>query len=287
KIMVDKAADIEKDVANELGIEVLPFIINVGDESIVADINLDTESFYEKVEAASSVPTTSQMSPNDLEKCYRRLAADGSSVIYISISANASGINNTANLVARELNDEGFDITVVDSTMFSSAIGYPAIEAAKLAQNNASKEEILSYLTETFNRDSVYFMVDDLTFLKKGGRIKATTMVIGSMLDIKPILMIKDGLVEAYKKVRGTKKALSILCGYVEERMENPSENEVLILHSRATENLETLTKMIEDKVHPAKISTGNVGPVITSHAGLGVIGVYFKHKESYKNYVS
>ncbi|MEG2669606.1 MAG: DegV family protein, partial [Oscillospiraceae bacterium] len=75
KIMVDKAADIEKDVANELGIEVLPFIINVGDESIVADINLDTESFYEKVEAASSVPTTSQMSPNDLEKCYRRLAA--------------------------------------------------------------------------------------------------------------------------------------------------------------------------------------------------------------------
>lgn len=287
KIMTDKAADIEQSVAEELGIEILPFVVNVGGESLIADIKLSPEEFYAKVRASEEVPTTSQMSPSDVEDIYRRLCEDGSAVIHITISSNGSGINNTSNLVAGQLREEGMDITVIDSTMFSMAIGAAVIEAAKMARAGKDKQEIIDYVTRVYSRDTAYFVVDDLTFLKRGGRIKATSMAISSLLDIKPILMINDGLVEAYKKVRGLKKAISILCGYAEERMDHPEENEIIILESDAADKVELLKSMLEERVHPKNITVTKIGPIITAHAGLGLVGLYFKHKEPYKNYVS
>ena len=284
RIMTDAAADIPKAVCEELSIEVLPFMVHFSDKSIRADIDLAPQDYWQMLKESGEVPSTSQMSPADLEDVYRKLGKDDP-IIYISISSKGSGIHNTACMVAEQLKDEGFDITVVDSTMFSYVIGKPAVEAAKMAQKGASKEEILAYLKEEYHRDTAYFMVDDLTFLKKGGRIKATTMAIGAMLDIKPILNINDGLVEAYRKVRGTKKALAALAEYAAERMDDPENNEVIVLHIEAKENAELLCSMVEDKVHPNKVSLMEVGPIISSHAGLGVVGIYFKHKQPYETY--
>lgn len=284
KFVVDRGADIDKETANRLGIEMLPFVINFGDESLIADLNMDIQEFYEKVRSSDIIPKTSQMSPADLEDVFRRLGSDDP-IIYISISAKASGINNTAHLIAQQLNDEGFDISIVDSEMFTMAIGAPVIEAAEMAQNGAGKEEVLNFLTETYARDTAYFVVDDLTFLKNGGRIKATTMAISSLLDIKPILMITDGLVEAYKKVRGLKKAMSVLVDYAVERMENPQENEAIILDSDADDKAAILEEILKDRVNPKSIKRCKLGPVITAHAGLGLIGIYFKHIKPYTEY--
>ncbi len=285
KIMADTAADIDFTTAQELDITILPFMIHFGDESIRADISLSPDDFYQKLRDFDGIPGTSQISPAEIEALYRELGKENS-IIYITISSKASGVHNSACLVAKQLmEDEGFDITVVDSTMFSYPIGYSVVEAAKMAKDGKSKEEILSMLEETYKRDTAYFMVDDLAFLKKGGRIKATTMAIGTMLDIKPILNINDGLVEAYKKVRGTKKALATLVDYAVERMDNPQENEVILLHADAPDKMEILEKMVAEKVNPKTISIRKVGPIITSHAGLGVIGIYFKHKQPYEAY--
>ncbi|MBO5364580.1 MAG: DegV family protein, partial [Clostridia bacterium] len=224
KIMADTAADIDLATAQELDITILPFMIHFGEKSVRADINLDPDEFYTMLRDYDDIPSTSQISPADIEELYRAQGKDNS-IIYITISSKASGVHNSASLVAKQLTEEeGFDITVVDSTMFSYPIGYSVVEAAKMAKEGKSKEEILARLKETYTRDTAYFMVDDLAFLKKGGRIKATTMAIGTMLDIKPILNINDGLVEAYKKVRGTKKALATLVDYAVERMDNPQE---------------------------------------------------------------
>lgn len=284
KFVVDRGADIEMETANRLGIEMLPFVINFDDESVIADIAMDVQGFYEKVRSSDVIPKTSQMSPADLEDVFRRLGSDDP-IIYISISAKASGINNTAHLIAQQLNEEGFDITIIDSTMFTMAIGAPVIEAAEMAENGAGKEEVLTFLTETYARDTAYFVVDDLTFLKNGGRIKSTTMAISSLLDIKPILMITDGLVEAYKKVRGLKKAMSVLADYAEERMENPKDSEVIILDSDADEKAVILEELLKDRVNPKSIKRYKIGPVITAHAGLGLVGIYFKHKKPYTEY--
>ncbi len=285
KFMVDRGADIPSDIAKEHDISVLPFTVNLDGKSIIADRDFDAEEFYKMVRGSENVPTTSQMSPNDVEAMFREIGKDNQ-IIYISISSNGSGINNTAHLVAQKLiEDEGFDITIIDSEMYTMAIGMPVIAAAEMAERGASKQEVVDYLEHAYKHDTAYFVVDDLTFLKKGGRIKATTMAISALLDIKPILMICDGLVEAYKKVRGLKKAMSVLVGYAEERMEDPEENEIIILDTDAPDKVEIVEALIRERVKPKKITYYKIGPVITAHAGMGLVGIYFKHKKPYTDY--
>lgn len=284
RIVTDVAADITKDVAQELNIEILPFMIAVDGRHIVADVNLSPQDFYKIIENCEDIPSTSQMSPADLEDIYQRIGKENS-IIHITMSGRGSGINNTANLVASQLNDEGFDITIVDSGMYSMATGCAVVEAAKMAKDNKTKQEILDYIAEVYSRDNAYFLVDDLTYLKKGGRIKATTMAISMVLDIKPILTINDGLVEAFRKVRGLKKALSVLVDFIEERIDNPEENEVMILHSNASDKADIVEAMIKERINPKKIVRHYIGPIITSHAGTGLVGVYFKHKKPSTQY--
>lgn len=284
KIVTDMASDISKDEALSLDIKILPFMITIGDREIVADIDLSTQEFYDIVESSDDIPHTSQMSPSDLENIYRSIGKENE-IVHISMSAKGSGIYNTSILVANQLNDEGFDITVIDSGMFAKAIGCTVIEAAKMAKLGKSKQEIIDYVTMVYSRDTAYFLVDDLTYLKKGGRIKATTMAISMVLDIKPILVISDGLVEAFRKVRGLKKALSVLVDFIEERMASPEENEVLILHSDANDKADLLEAMIRERINPKEIKRDYIGPVITSHAGTGLVGVYFKHKKPFTQY--
>ena len=284
KIVTDSAADIPKSIAEELDIEILPFMINIDGKQIVADKNLTPQEFYKMVENCVEIPSTSQMSPADLEDIYRKIGAENT-IIHITMSARGSGINNTSNLVAAQLNDEGFDITVIDSGKFTMIIGDTVIKAAKMARSGASKQEIIDFTNENYARDTAYFLVDDLTFLKKGGRIKATTMAISKVLDIKPILFINDCLVEATRKVRGLKKSLSVLVDFIEERMENPEENEVMILDSDAPDKVEVIEEMIRERIKPKAITYAKIGPVITCHAGPGLVGVYFKHKKPYTEY--
>ena len=284
KIVTDSAADIPKSIAEELDIEILPFMINIDGKQIVADKNLTPQEFYKMVENCVEIPSTSQMSPADLEDIYRKIGAENT-IIHITMSARGSGINNTSNLVAAQLNDEGINITVIASGKFTMIIGDTVIKAAKMARSGASKQEIIDFTNENYARDTAYFLVDDLTFLKKGGRIKATTMAISKVLDIKPILFINDGLVEATRKVRGLKKSLSVLVDFIEERMENPEENEVMILDSDAPDKVEVIEEMIRERIKPKAITYAKIGPVITCHAGPGLVGVYFKHKKPYTEY--
>lgn len=281
RIMTDYAADIPAEFIKEHKIGLLPFYINLGEESILADISYKPEDFYKLMKSTDLVPKTSQCSPEVLEALLRELSKDGEPVIYASISASASGIVNTANMTAARLAEEGIDVTVIDSMNFSMGIGKPVMDAAIMAENGASKEEIVSFLTETYKRDRVYFVVDDLSYLKRGGRIKATTAIIGELLDIKPVLYNNDGLVEVYTKVRGSKKAIAKLVEEVAEKMDNPEEGEVIVLEADAKEKAEIAVKMLEKKVNPGKISIHSVGPVITCHAGVGVMGIYFKHKKN------
>lgn len=281
RIMVDKAADMPKDFLKEHNIPVLPFYINIGERSILADVDYTHEEFYELIKTSDEVPKTSQATPEALEELFRELGKDKEPVIYVAISANASGIVNTANLIAARLNeDEGFDITVIDSRSFSMGIGRPVMDAVIMAENGAGKEEIINYLNDIYSNDRVYFVADDLTYLQKGGRIKATTAVIGELLDIKPVLYSNDGLVEVYAKVRGSKKAISKLIDEALEKMEDPENGEIVVLEADAKEKAELAVKLIEKKIGTKNVSVYPVGPVITSHAGLGVMGIYFKHKK-------
>ena len=278
KIMTDMSADITKEQAEELGISVLPFYINCGEDSILADINYTPQMFYEKFKSSAELPATSQATPDILEEMYRAQGKENQ-IIHITIPGNSSGIVNTSRMISSELMEEGFDITIVESSGFSYATGSNVVAAAKMAQDGASKEEIVSFLKERFEKDKVYFIVDDLSTLKKGGRIKATTMVVSAMLDIKPILWSNDGMVEAFAKVKGTKRALAKLVDCVEENVEDPQNTEIALLNADCPEKAELLKTMIAERIGATNFRNVEVGPIITCHAGVGVFGVYFRHK--------
>ncbi len=278
KIMTDMSADITKEQAEKYGIKVLPFYINFGDESILADVNYTPGEFYEKFKSMEETPSTSQATPDILEQMYRELGKENQ-IIHITIPANSSGIVNTARMIASDLADEGFDITIIDSSLYSYGIGANVVEAAEMAEKGATKDEIVAYLNERFAKDRVYFIVDDLTTLKKGGRIKATTMVVSAMLDIKPILYSNDGMVEAFAKVKGMKRAVAKVVDCIEENIEDRQNTEIHILNADCPEKAEILKDMIAQRLGTDKFRMAEVGPIITCHAGVGVFGVYFRHK--------
>lgn len=278
KIMTDMSADITKEQAEKYGISVLPFYINIGEESILADIDYTPQMFYEKFKTSAELPATSQATPAILEDMYRAQGKENQ-IIHITIPENSSGIVNTAKMVSAELAEEGFDITIVSSSLFSYATGALVVEAAQMAENGSSKDEVVAFLNDRFEKDKVYFIVDDLTTLKRGGRIKATSMVISAMLDIKPILYTNDGMVEAFAKVKGMKRAMAKLVDCVEENIADTENAEIILLDADCPEKSEMLRGMIEERLGTNNFKTAEVGPIITCHAGVGVFGVYFKHK--------
>ena len=277
KIMTDLSADITREESERLNIAVLPFYINFGEESVLADIDYTPQMFYEKFKTSKEPPRTSQATPEILENMYRELGKE-QTIIHITIPANSSGIVNTARLISSQLNEEeGFDITVIDSSMYSYGIGANVVKAAEMAKDGASKDEICSFLKERFEKDKVYFIVDDLKNLQRGGRIRATTMVISEVLDIKPILWSNDGMVEAFAKVRGLKKAISKIVDIVEEKIADGAN--VCVLHADALSSAETMSRLIEERIGAGRTYIREVGPIITCHAGVGVFGLYFEHK--------
>ncbi len=279
KIMTDLSADLTKEIAQSLDIAVLPFYINYSEESILADLDYTPDMFYEKFKSTDEMPATSQATPGILEDMYREMGKD-QPIIHITIPANSSGIVNTALNISSRLNEEeGFDITVIDSSLYSWGTGVNVVEAAKMAKDGKSKEEIIAFLKERFEKDKVYFIVDDLKYLQKGGRIKATTMVVSKVLDIKPILWSNDGMVEAFDKVKGLKRAISKMVDVAAEKMEDPENATVYVLSADAADKAELTAEMIKSKINPKEVVIGNVGPIITCHAGVGVFGIYFKHK--------
>ena len=279
KIMTDLSADITKEMAEANDIAVLPFYINCGEESILADLDYTADMFYEKFKSLEEIPATSQATPGILEDMYRELGKDNQ-IIHITIPGNSSGIVNTArNVSAQLMEEEGFDITVVESSMYSFGTGINVVEAAKMAKNGANKDEIVSYLKERFEKDRVYFIVDDLKYLQKGGRIKATTMVVSKVLDIKPILWSNDGMVEAFDKVKGLKRAISKMVDIAAEKIDDAENATVYVMHADAEKSAELVADMIKTKINPKAVEMGKVGPIITCHAGVGVFGIYFKHK--------
>ncbi len=282
KIIADISSDIPKKVANERGIAVMPFYITMdNDESVLAGIDYEPEMFYEKLKTLKEIPKTGQTPPPVIEEFYRA-AGKENQIIHITISGAATGTVNNAYRIAKQLNEEeGFDITVVDSRTFSMANGYHILCADDMAKEGKSKEEIVEYLEKAYARDTVYFTVDDLTFLKKGGRIKATTAGIAAALDIKPICHSADGLVEVFAKVRGMKKAISKMVEVAEKNMKDPKGGDFVILASECPEKVEYMKKLVSERLGTDKVSVYPIGPVITCHAGTNVLGMFFEQKDS------
>jgi DegV family protein with EDD domain len=272
-VVTDSACDLPDELIDELGIEVVPLTIRFGNEELIDRKELSTEEFWRRLTTSDVLPETSAPSAGAFEETFRRLAGDGASgVVCVNLSSKLSATMQSAQVAATAVSD-ACKVEVIDSLSVSMGLGSLAITAARRAREGDSLESIAANVLDRRNRTKLYGALDTLEFLKKGGRVGNARALLGSMLSIKPILEVRDGIVEEAGKVRTRSRALRTLVDRVTEagRVEN-----LAVLHAQAPD-LDELLDQLDPIVPRDQILIGTIGPVIGTHAGPRVIGVTFQ----------
>jgi len=275
KIVTDSSADIPKALLEELGITVIPLKLHFGDETYVDGVDITVAEFYAKLAASDRMPTTSQPSPADFLDVYKKTATEpGDEIISIHISSAMSGTYQSA-VLAKQLLEDQFPIHIVDSRYASFGHGRMVVEAARAAREGKTAEEILARLEQIRAKSRIYFIVDTLQYLYKGGRIGKASALFGSLLNIKPILTVDEaGEVAPVDKVRGQKNALNRMVELLQRDFDGQAV-ELYVGHADSPEAAKELRDLIVEKVNAEPKAFIDVGPIIGAHAGPGTLAVF------------
>lgn len=282
KIITDSASDIPQYLVDKYNIGYLPICV-VMDGKVYHDrYDLDGREYMKNLSEMEEIPTTSMVPMELMEKEFRSNLDEYDYQIFVSMSAKASGGNNAAHLLKEQIEDElghESNIIILDSEKYSMLFGKDVVKMAELASNGASFEQIMSAFEQGKKTGNAYFIVDDLKHLQKGGRIKATTAVIGGLLGIKPILTINDGLVENIGKERGMQKSLNKIVGMTAEEYDEVNKPKIWLANGYADESCETAIKLLREKLGDIEIEMFDLGCIIGTHTGPGVVGIIFDMK--------
>lgn len=276
RIVTDSTSDIPAEMREQLGIELVPLKVIFGEETYLDGITLSPEQFYDKLQRAQTLPTTSQPSPIEFMETYERILNEDpdASIISIHLSAKLSGTFQSA-MIGQSMLERDADISVYDSKSATYGIGLLVVHAAKLALAGKSKAEILDEIEQLNQDKKLYFIVDTLEYLQKGGRIGKASAVIGSILNIKPILSIDtEGEVTAIDKVRGQKKAIARILELV-ERDFGQDPVELTIAWTNVKDLAQELGQLVEAKLNVRAIHHTWIGPVIGAHVGPGAAALF------------
>lgn len=227
-IVTDSTSDLTPELMGDLNIDIIPLKIKIGEDYYKDGIELTKRDFWKRVTSESIIPKTSQPSPAEFKEIYERLFKKGyKKIISIHISSKLSGTQQAAR-VAKGMVARGENITIVDSKAVAMSLGYQVLEAARLAREGMNEENILSRLEQLQDRIKLYFVVNDISYLEKGGRIGRASSVIGGFLKVKPILKLENGEISVQGKVFGESGAL----GYMERLIRAESKKTSMILYT-------------------------------------------------------
>lgn len=227
-IVTDSTSDLTPELMGDLNIDIIPLKIKIGEDYYKDGIELTKRDFWKRITSESIIPKTSQPSPAEFKEIYERLFKKGyKKIISIHISSKLSGTQQAAR-VAKGMVARGENITIVDSKAVAMSLGYQVLEAARLAREGMSEENILSRLEQLQDRIKLYFVVNDISYLEKGGRIGRASSVIGGFLKVKPILKLENGEISVQGKVFGESGAL----GYMERLIRAESKKTSMILYT-------------------------------------------------------
>jgi len=268
RIVTDSTCDLPAATVSDLGIQVLPLYIRVGDKDYLDGIDLTREDFYKDLPGYKDYPTTAVPSPQKFRAMYDSLADQGASeVLSIHISTSLSATVNVATTAAKETT--AVPVTVVDSRQLSMGTGFLVQTAAELARAGHTVSEILPKLQDQIKRTHVWALVDTLTYLRRSGRMSAVMSTIGELLQIKPILTMHDGVSKA-EKVRTRKNGLARLIARINELA--PFEK-IAFLHSNALQDAMDLKASVQALLPNQDTAFEIINPILGAHIGTGVVG--------------
>ena len=282
KIFIDTGADMPEEMAKKNGFGVIRFLSVFGEKSYVTGTELSNEEFYKKLAESDAIPTTSQTPYADFCDQLKEASDNYDTVIYFVLSSNASGQYNTACMIRNEILEENpaADIRLFDTGTFSIYISATALYAKELLDGGMAIDEVLQKCREYIESWQCYILVDTLKYLEKGGRITKTSAIVGSLLDIKPVLTVKNGLIEPVEKLRGSKKLFKKLLGLIRENPDLDDEKcEFMVAHSNDDYGQE-MKALIKEEFGVEVKNYFELGPIIGTHIGPGTLGVLFRLKK-------
>lgn len=273
KIITDSTCDITLEEQKSMGITVVPLSVNFGEKSYKDGIQISREEFYNKLELAEELPTTSQVNPAEFEDAFREALKDGDDVVAICLSSELSGTYQSAVLAADMIESE--KLYLVDTGTVTLGLALLIKEAVKLRDAGHNGKEIATRIQETSKRVQILAVIDTLKYLKMGGRLSATSAMVGSFLGIHPILKVQEGKILPIGKVRSIKAGIRKLKEYLEEEGVDYTYG-FAFGHSNATDKLEHCMEYMTPYVDTKDFIICNIGSVVGTHAGPGVVGIAF-----------
>lgn len=275
KILTDSAHDLPASVVERFGITIVPMMVYFGDLEFKDGVTLSTADFYRRFAAGPHLPKTSTPLMDEMRTRMEFLTEDGSELVVVLLSSALSSTYSSSALIAAQMPERR--ITVIDSRSASLGEGLLVWRAAEMAEAGASAQEIEADLGAFIPRLIHLFTVDTLEYLMKGGRINKVEAMVGSMLDVKPILYVDgEGAVLPLGKVRGRRKAVGRLVEIVERRIKSPDAQRVGVIHAHCPEEGEELAATLRRRLGIKETVLTEMGPTIATHAGPGLLGIVF-----------
>ena len=273
-IVADTTCGLPRDLLTQRGITLIPQVVMFGENSYHDDKELDTATFLEKLKASKQLPKTAAPEPPLYYPIFEDAKRKGESVIVVAPTGKASGTVRSAQTAAQEF--PGVDIRVVDTLTISCNLGSLVLIADDMAKASESADEIVAKLNDMIPRGRLYFLVDTLEYLARGGRIGGAKRLLAELLEIKPILQVKDGQVESFEQQRTKKRALARLVEMVAEQCPGGESAHLCVIQVEAEREAESLAAELKSRVNVSQIPIYELPPAIVVHAGPRAMGVGF-----------
>ena len=272
KVVVDSTSYLSREALERYDIKVVPLLVTLGEETFREGTVYTNAEYYGRLRKVKIFPRTSQPAAGDFLEVFQGFEK-GSEVICVLISEMMSGTVQSAETAASMV--EGVRVTVFDSRSVAMGTGFLSLRAAEMADQGASMEEIVEELVRIRSKLKVFFVVDNLEYLVRGGRLSKTQGLLGNLLLVKPILYVNDGKIELFEKVRTRQKAIARILEELTRDVEKSQVEKVCVAHVDAlNEALELKEKV--NNIYKGPLTLEEAGPVVGSHSGPGTVGLVY-----------
>ena len=274
RIVADTTCGLPRNIFTSLGIPLIPQIVCFGEDSYRDDTELDTDTFLRKLKASKDLPKTAAPPPQLYYPIFKQAIQDGEGVMVVAPSGKVSGTVRSAEVAAHDF--PRLRIRVVDTKTIAGNLGSLVLLAHAMAHQGREMDEIEKHINELIPRGRIYFLVNTLEYLQKGGRIGGAKALVGELLQVKPILCVREGQVEPFEQQRTKKRALARLVEILEEKCPKSQEAHLCVMQADAQEEAETLATDLKRRMDLTQIPIYELPPAIVVHAGPGALAVGF-----------
>ena len=278
KIVTDSTCDLPEDLRKKYDIQIISQNVIFGTQSYLDRVDMTPERFYEMLPTAKEHPKTSQATPTQFMEVFRPLLKDGHEILSILLSSKLSGTYASAVAAKKELEEEfkkELPITLVDTTWVTMALGILCVTAAKAVASGKSREQAAAEVNAMVPKMNIIFVLDTLEYLKRGGRIGAASAMLGTMLNFKPMLTVKDGAVHPLEKPRSRAKAIRRMMEMIEQHAHKKPLH-IAVLNAVAVDEAKAVEDELKKNFNCVEIYSVTLTPAIGAHTGPGTLGAAF-----------